>query len=157
MSLRRHGAALLAVFLAWQTALALADVFAEVTAEGPAERRRALLATEAERIAGALGSWSGVWPAIARHVPEDALVVFLVRPEMPGLGYFFQLRVLGYPRRSVPILQPMTPDELALAAPRAAAAPRPTFLVDVRSGFPVPPGLERVAGDSDFVLWRFPR
>jgi hypothetical protein len=151
---RRAVAWLLAAFLAWQ-ALAGGVVLSRAPAAASlADRRWAAGATEDERIDAALGSWRGLYRAILASVPEDGIVAVLFPLERETFDRFYRMTTLAHPRRTIPVVKPLAPAELADAVREARRLRRPVYVADVQSGFPIPPEADRVATGDGFVLWR---
>ena len=53
--------------------------------------------------------------------------------------------------------RPLPADEVEKLAERARTVVRPTFIVDLESGFPLPTARSRVAAGPGFTIWRLDR
>ena len=154
--LRRSFAAAVALFLAWQAVTAVIDLYREVAGVRPAERRRALVASEKERIDTSL-SWIRLYRTIEERVPAESIVAFCFSLDPGTFAAFYQVVPLIYPRRAIPILQSLPIEVVEGSARAARQLSRPTFIVDLRSGFPLPQKRSLVVEERDFALWRVER
>jgi hypothetical protein len=148
--------ALLALFLGWQAVVGAIDLAREAAATPLSERKRALVATDAERIDGSR-AWIELYRTIEAHVPEEAIVGFCFSLDRATFEAFYQVVPLIYPRRAIPIVRSLSPEEVEGSAEAARKMERPSFLVDFRSGYPLPAKRTRLADGRDFTLWRVDR
>jgi hypothetical protein len=149
-------AVLIVAFLAWQAGAGLVDLVREARSVPDGSRRRALVASEKERIDASV-EWIGLYRAIEAGVPEEAIVAFCFPLDLGTFGAFYHVVPLIYPRRAIPVNRPLPAGEVDKLAERARAVPRPTFIVDLESGYPLPTARSRVAGGPGFTLWRLDR
>jgi hypothetical protein len=149
-------AVLLVVFLAWQAGAALVDLVREADSVPDGSRRRALVAPAQERIDASV-EWIGLYHAIEAGVPEEAIVAFCFPLDLATFGAFYHVVPLIYPRRAIPMNRALPADEVEKLAERARTIPRPTFIVDLESGFPLPMARTRVAAGPGFTVWRLDR
>jgi hypothetical protein len=151
--------------LAWQTASSIGDLVHEAGSSSLADRLRALTWTESERIEAAV-VWSDLYRRIEDGVPRDGIIVFCIplsgdparrEPERITATHFFDLVPLLYPRRFFLAMKPATSEAIEDWTRTVRRSQRPVFLVDMKSGFPLPRGMTQVATGSSFDLWRVDR
>jgi hypothetical protein len=148
---------LVAGVFAWLAGSAAFELCRDAASVPWAERRRAVVEPEALRVARFVPRWQALHQAILEHVPADARVALLFHLDEGSFQEAQRLGVLLQPRRTVSIVRALAPGEIDAAARQAAASGRPVYVADLRSGFPLPPGLAPVAAGSGFDLWRLVR
>jgi hypothetical protein len=108
---------------------------------------------ESERVDRSL-AWIQLYRTIEKHVPEEAIVGFCFPLTRETFGPFYQVVPLIYPRRAIPITVALPQEAVEGSADAARKLSRPSFIVDFRTGYPLPARRSRIADGRDFTLWR---
>lgn len=156
IGLRRACAAALALFLGWQTVMAAIQLGHEAAAAPPAERKRALVSSESERIERAL-AWIDLYRAIETHIPREAIVAFCFPLTRGTFDAFYQVVPMIYPRRAIAIVRKLPPEVVEGTAEAARRLSRPSYVVDFASGYHLPAKRTLVAEGGYFTVFRVDR
>ena len=99
--------------------------------------------------------WIELYRAIEKRVPEGAIVGVLLPADDATFGAFYQVVPLALSEARDPD-DPGPARRRSWRGSRSAARklPRPSYIVDLESGFHLPRGVSRVADGRDFTLWR---
>jgi hypothetical protein len=149
-------AAAFAAFLIWQAAAAVVALVRETAAVPARERRRALEASVDARIEGSV-EWTALYRALEAHVPEESIVAFSFKLDPATFTAFYHVVPLVYPRRAVPVNLALPAADVEKLANVARQLERPSFVVDLESGFALPERRSRVAEGPGFAIWRIER
>jgi hypothetical protein len=145
--------ALLALFLGWQAVVAAIALAREAAATPLSERKRALVASEYERVETSL-AWIELYRAIERHSPKESIVAVCFPLDETTFGAYYQVVPMLFPRRVIPVTRAYSVEDVEGTAEAARKLPVPSYIVDFRSGFPLPQRRSRLAEGRDFTLWR---
>ncbi len=142
--------------LVWQVAAVAQELFQAATDEPLMTLQVALTRSERERIADVLGESDALYDAIVLRTPEDATIAWFFRLEAATLELYFRMVNLCHPRRCIPVMRPLPPGTETRVHDLAKGVAGPAYIVDLESGFPLPPdsALEELASGRAFKLWR---
>jgi hypothetical protein len=150
---RAAGAVALALFLGWQLVMAAIGLRDEARAVPAGERKRALVASEYDRVEASL-AWIELYRAIEKHAPKESIVAVCVPLDERTFGAFYQVVPMLFPRRVIALTQALPAEIVEGMTEASRKLPIPSYIVDFRSGFQLPRRRSLLAEGRDFTLWR---